>query len=331
MNSSISVCIPTFNQSQYLKKSILSAWEQSRKPDEILVYNDASTDDTEKVLAELCKTIPVLNYYTQPVNKGISGNVEDCLRAAKGDYIVRLDSDDFIHYEYISKMINALNTYPNAGYAHCAIQEIDDHDNPTRLRKLARHTDIQLAEEALRKSILGYKVAANILTFRKSALEDLEYSKGRPSYVEDYHLSVAMAAAGYSNVYLDEILASYRIWLDAGMVRQRRKMLEIKGLTLVFSEIIIPAFKSRNWSLKPVHHEMGLKARRQANCLSWEAYTKTEKYQLLELLKGLSDSSYSNFVYKLYLADKGWVYDFILELKNKPKAIVKRLLYSGNK
>lgn len=331
MKSSISVCIPTFNQAQYLKKAVLSAWEQDFKPDEILVYNDASTDETLQVLEDLARVVPVLKFYSQPVNKGISGNVEDCLRAATGDYIVRLDSDDFIHPRYIQEMVSALDLYADAGYAHCAIQEIDEHDNPTRLRKLARKSGFETAEIALRKSVYGYKVAANILTFRKSCLAELNYSMGRPSYVEDYHLSVAMADAGFGNVYLDEVLASYRIWLDAGMVRQRRKILEIKGVAEVFKEQIVPAFKARNWNLKPVYREMGRKARRQANCLSWDAYSKSEKGELLELLKELSDTNHSNRIYQLYLHDQGWIYDGLQKLKNAPKLFLKKLLYKARK
>lgn len=325
--NTISVCIPTYNQSIYLEKAVRSAWMQSRKPDEIIVFDDASTDQTAEVLKGLVKEIPVLHFFTQLKNKGISENVEGCLRAATGKYIVRLDSDDVLHQDYLKKMIFTLDAHEQAGYGHCAIQEIDERDNPTRLRTLARKGGFEPAEQALKKAVSGYRVSANIITYRKTALEELNFNLNRPNYTEDYHLSVAMAAAGYGNVYLDELLASYRIWVDAGMMRQRRKLLEISGLVKVYKEAIIPAFQKRAWEIKPVLTHMGKKARRQAVCLGWDVYTLDEKKELLQSLRALSDTSYSNFIYSLHLKGYGGIYKMLSNTKNLPKKLLKRILF----
>ena len=331
MDALVSVCIPTFNQSLYLEKAVRSAWNQDKKPDEIIVYNDASTDDTVAVLERLVTEIPVLTFFTQPVNKGISENDEGCLRAATSKYIVRLDSDDFIHFNYISKIVKALEENAQAGYGHCAVQEIDDNDNPTRIRQLARKEGFESADKALEKSISGYRVAANILTYRKKCLEELSFNRGRPNYTEDYHLSVSMAAAGYGNVYIDEVFASYRIWIDAGLVRQKRKLLEISGLYIVFNKAIIPAFEERSWSTERVYVKMGEKARRQASCLGWSTYSSQEKGELLTSLKKLSNSTYSQIVYNLYLNGYGRSFNFIQELKDIPKRVAKKLIYTLRK
>ena len=76
----------------------------------------------------------------------------------------------------------------------------------------------------------GYRVAANIVMFKKDALVTVGYLTGRPEYVEDYHLSVALASAGYGNVYTDEVISYYRVWTDAGKARLKRKLAEIVGL-----------------------------------------------------------------------------------------------------
>src|SRR5215217_5302959 len=97
----ISVCIPTFNQAPFIEQAIRSAYDQTLKPDEIIVFDDCSTDHTAQIIDALTQEISILKVYRQPINLGISGNVDSCLRAAKGDLIVRLDSDDQLLPHYI--------------------------------------------------------------------------------------------------------------------------------------------------------------------------------------------------------------------------------------
>ncbi|RYE14874.1 MAG: glycosyltransferase, partial [Rickettsiales bacterium] len=212
----VSVCIPTYNQSQYLTQAIRSAYDQSLKPLEIIVSDDCSTDDTSEVLTSLSKEIPSLKIILQPVNLGIAKNTDSCLRLAKGDFVIRLDSDDSLSSSYIEKLSNLLLKYPQAGYAHAAVQEIDQHGNFLQKRQLARKSGYQDSIVALKSAVKGYRVSANIIMFRKEALEQVDYITNRPNYVEDYHLSASLASAGFGNVYSNETLAFYRVWIDSG-------------------------------------------------------------------------------------------------------------------
>src|SRR5690606_6764903 len=141
------------------------------------------------------------------------------------------------------------------------------------LRKLFRNTCYQSGLDAIKNSVKGYKVTANIIMFRRKALEEVNYITGRPDYVEDYHLSTTLASKGWGNVYSNELLACYRLWLDSGNVRQRRKMLEIVGLTKVFSEIIEPAYLKNAWETRIVQKRRSRLASAHADCLGWKVYT----------------------------------------------------------
>ena len=214
----ISVCIPTFNQSAYIEKAILSAWQQSITPFEIIVYDDCSTDETPHVLHNLSLQIPVLKYFRQAENQGISKNTDRCLRSATGDFIVRLDSDDYLHPKYIEKLAGLLNDHKDAGYAHCAVQEIDQNNKLLKERLLFRKDVYQSAGEALKAAAQGYRVAANIIMFRKEALIRAEYLAGRSNFAEDYHLTATISSLGFGNAYHNEVLAYYRVWIDEGKV-----------------------------------------------------------------------------------------------------------------
>lgn len=323
---SISICIPTYNQAEYLKQAILSSLNQSLQPIEIIVSNDCSTDNTKVLLEQLSTEIPILKVINQPVNLGIARNTDNCLRLANGDYIVRLDSDDYLDPNYIKKLSNLLDVFPEAGYAHASVQEIDQNGSFLKARRLARRSGIQLSTDALKAASKGYRVAANIIMFRRTALSNVNYITGRPDYVEDFHLSAALAAAGYANVYLDEILSYYRMWIDAGRVRQKRKLMEITGLYRVFSEVLEPAYRSRGWNVKILNTRRTALASRQANCLSWDVYTSKEKSELFEALAKLSSSRRAKFYRWIYINGLGRIVELYSKLTFYPVHITKTLL-----
>ncbi|RYH20528.1 MAG: glycosyltransferase family 2 protein, partial [Alcaligenaceae bacterium] len=81
-------------QADYIAATIASVVAQVMQPDEIIVSNDCSTDSTMAVLQRLEMEIPILKVIDQPKNLGMSRNTDFVLRAAKGEIIIKLDSDD---------------------------------------------------------------------------------------------------------------------------------------------------------------------------------------------------------------------------------------------
>lgn len=296
----VSICIPTYNQASYLEQAIRSAAQQSLVPTEIIVSDDCSTDQTTTVLHRLSNEIPFLKVVRQPENIGIAKNTDACLRLATGEFIVRLDSDDRLLPDYTQKLAQRLSDYPEAGYAHAAIQEINQNGDSLQIRKLFRTSGFQSGNDALRAAVRGYRVAANIIMFRRTALVQVNFLTDRPNYVEDYHLTTSLTAAGFGNVYLNEILSFYRIWVDEGKVRQRRKLMEITGVRRVFDEVIEPAFVARGWHLSPLKNSRTAFACRHADCLSWDVYTAGEKLELAAELRKLSSAPGATFYLWLY-------------------------------
>lgn len=316
----VSVCIPTYNQAQYLALAVRSAYNQTVAPSEIIIQDDCSTDNTAEILQELAKEIAVLKIIRQPKNVGISKNTDECLRRATGEFIVRLDSDDLLTPSYIEKLSALLVSHPEAAYAHGAIQEIDQHGSYLRQRLLIRPSGFQKSEDALLASKKGYRVAANIIMFRRAALEAVNYNTGRPNSAEDFHLSAALAAAGFGNIYLDEILAFYRVWSDAGKMRQRRKMLEIDGVRKVFEEVLEPAYQKRGWNTTQLYKERANFAGALSDCLGSDVYTAQEKSELAEALNQLSSSKRAQLFAWAHMNGFGVVLssysDFITSLKS---------------
>lgn len=324
----VSVCIPTYNQGLYLENAIRSVLRQSLMPFEIIVSDDASTDSTVEILNRLSGEIDILKIIRQPVNLGISKNVDSCLRAAKGDYVLRLDSDDALLPNYLANLVGHLQMHPMAGYAHASVLEIDRNGDSIKQRRLIRNTGFQTSKDAVRAAISGFRVAANVIIFRREALEKVGYIRNDLNFAEDYYLCTSISASGYGNFYLDEVLSNYRVWMDAGKVRQKRKLAEINGLNLVFTELLEPYFNEDKKVSNQIRNMKALFACRHSDCLGWSEYTQSEKIELSQALDSLSASKRAAFVKWIYSNGYGEGYSIFLNfigfLKNRLKNLILR-------
>lgn len=285
----VAICIPTYNQAEYLLEALRSAKQQTYPQIEIWVADDASTDNTPEVMA-LCRHSPQIRYHRHTQNLGIAQNVNWLLRQPQTEFIVRLDSDDLLHPRYVETLLKLMCEYPSAGYAHADVQEIDERGNHQRVRRLARQEEFQDSEKALLASVHGYRVAANICMFRTAALRKLNFTEGRPTYTEDYDLSVRMADMGYGNVYSHQILSSYRVWTDKNKVRSKRTETELHGIIQVFDRAIVPAFERRDWDTQIVNHQRRKMALTYSTLLDSKHWNSSEKAVIIKLLKELGDS-----------------------------------------
>ena len=329
---SISVCIATYNQAHYLEKCVESVMTQTLLPDEIIISNDASTDNTFDVLAKLSQKHHFISIINQPVNLGLTANSNAALKAAKGDYIVRLASDDLLLPNYVFVLSTLLTEYSNAGFAHCSVSEIDAGGKHIQDRYLFRKQTFENAEEALKESLEGFKVAANILMFRKTALEKVGYLNCKQNFAEDYYISVEISANGYGNVYSNEVLACYRVWNDTNIIRQKRKLEEINGLISVFDQAILPAYKNKGWSLSKIITAKGKFAIEHANCLGWTIYTTAEKNELTNaLMFMLSSSKKSRFYYLLYRSKFKKIPVYSKKIKELLKKVAKKTVKLNKK
>lgn len=86
----ISICIPSYNQQEYLSEAIESAINQTRKADEIIVVDDGSTDNS----LAIAKKYPVK--VIAVTNKGLPGARNAGIMNATSDYILFLDADDML-------------------------------------------------------------------------------------------------------------------------------------------------------------------------------------------------------------------------------------------
>ena len=91
----ISVVIPNFNMGKYVEEALRSCMEQTLPPYEIVVSDNASTDDSISIIQRL--NVPNLRLIAQPNNVGMFANLNQCFHQVNGDYAKILCSDDVLH------------------------------------------------------------------------------------------------------------------------------------------------------------------------------------------------------------------------------------------
>ncbi len=93
---SVSVIIPVYNKEKYLRQCLKSVLSQDLEAFEIIAVDDGSTDSCGKILDEYAAADPRLKVIHQKnASCGFARNTG--LDLAKGEYILFLDSDDFLH------------------------------------------------------------------------------------------------------------------------------------------------------------------------------------------------------------------------------------------
>ena len=89
----ISVVIPAYNGAATIANAIESILRQTRPPDEIIVSDDCSTDQTAGVADRYAGRV---RYVGRPQNGGLSANRNTGVRASQGDWLLFLDQDDVL-------------------------------------------------------------------------------------------------------------------------------------------------------------------------------------------------------------------------------------------
>ena len=112
----VSVIIPSYNHSKFVKQAILSVVTQTYKNIELIVIDDGSKDDSRTIISELRSEFN-FEYFEQE-NSGISASLNRGIRNSSGEYICYVASDDFYHEDKISKQVKFYLENPDFGFIH---------------------------------------------------------------------------------------------------------------------------------------------------------------------------------------------------------------------
>ena len=113
----VSVYMVTYNGERFIRQAIDSALAQTYQNLELLVVDDGSTDGTKQIVESYSDDR--IRYIYKP-HKNFASGMNRAIIEAKGEYIIGVDSDDFIDPDYIKKMITCAEKHPEVDYFYPA-------------------------------------------------------------------------------------------------------------------------------------------------------------------------------------------------------------------
>lgn len=192
----VSVIISTYNRRRLLERALASVYRQTRMPDEILVVDDGSTDDTS---VKIPKRFPDVRYIRQE-NRGVSAARNRGVRESTGNWLAFLDSDDEWLPRKLARQIEALHSRPDLMLCHT--NEIWIRRG-RRVNPMKKHEKFggRIFRECLPLCIISPSSAL----LHRSLLEEVGLFDESLPVCEDYDLWLRVCAR-HPVVYLDEPL-----------------------------------------------------------------------------------------------------------------------------
>ena len=190
-----------YNGAPTLEKAAASVLAQTYRDLELILCDDASTDDTWRIMQRIAAQDARVTVFQNKTNRGLGASLNGCLSRAGGEYIARQDADDVSDSDRIERTMDFLLS-SGAPYAACGVRVFDDGGVwSTRQypQKITKHIIAQ-------KNPFFHPT----MVFRRAVLEGVGGYSETPETrrTEDYDLVMRLAAEGVIGENLPEILYS---------------------------------------------------------------------------------------------------------------------------
>lgn len=206
----VTVCIPTYNHARYLAAAIESVLAQTFGDFELIVVDNASTDNTRDLMLGYLARDPRVRYFCNPRNLGMVGNWNKCLEYATGEYVKVLCSDDALEPECLERAVAILDRNASVGLVTCARQVVDESLRPLQVLKFAEGSGVWSGREAIKRSLekinpIGEPTA---VVFRR----DLAQRGFNPAVNQLADIEMWLQMLQHSSLYFDAVpLCLFRV------------------------------------------------------------------------------------------------------------------------
>lgn len=215
-----SVMIPTYNCAGFVEQALTSVLAQAPGPDtmQIEVVDDNSSDDPQATIARVGGQR--VGFHRQPRNLGVSRNLTDCIRHARGEIVHILHGDDAVLPGFYIAMDRAFTAHPDLGAAFCRQIFMDSQGRRHGISPLELGSSGVLPDAAAHLAA-EQRIMTPSICVRREAYERLGGFLDSLVCAEDWEMWVRIAAS-YSIWYESEPLALYRMHDDSNTGRHVR-------------------------------------------------------------------------------------------------------------
>lgn len=206
------------DQPAQLHEALASLYQQSRKADEVVLIQDGPVGDALiEVVNEWKTKMPEINHVVLEQNQGLSAALNAGVKAAKYEWLARMDADDICEPERFAKQLALISENPELAILGSWITEYDEEmSQEIAVRKLP-----ETHQEILRYA--RWRCPFNHMTvmYRKSVLQDLGLYKNYGAVGDDYELWARFLVNGHKSANIQESLVKARTGTDFYNKRRR--------------------------------------------------------------------------------------------------------------
>lgn len=231
----VSVIMPAYNAEKYIVQAIKSIIDQTYKNWELLICDDASTDNTLKIITDIAKSDNRIRFFSNAKNLKLLKTRNLMLEKVHGKIIAFQDADDYSDIKRLEYSVNEFKKNKNLGLLSCQVSYVDRNGNLIRTSKKPT-TYNSVIESIYSKNVVG----GSIMMIRANALKSVggkfrSYFDGLSN--QDYDLSLLIAQK-FETYSLPQALYFYRQHEESNS-----KMIEIDRV--LAKEVVIYLAKQR--------------------------------------------------------------------------------------
>lgn len=170
----ISVCIPVRNGGKYLHIAIDSVLRQTYTQYELIVIDNASSDDTVQWVEQLATKYSKIKLFKHEKNIGLIENFNACLYKATGEYIKFLCADDVLMPNCLEQMLCAFEANKSASLVAVGRLLVNQHDDVLALKNYSKDEVLVGGKDTINRCLFGtnYIGEPSATMFRRGALEE---------------------------------------------------------------------------------------------------------------------------------------------------------------
>jgi glycosyltransferase involved in cell wall biosynthesis len=209
----LTVVLPNFNHGRFLPDALQALLAQTRPADELIVIDDASTDNSIGIIETFLPKFHNVKLVRNKENIGVVRNMNIGLRMAQGSSLVFCAADDVVYPTFFERMLALLHAYPHAAFASARTAIINDNGNRTGVLNnsipldQAGYIRPQAAARHLMRDDAWF--SGNATIFRRAPLAELGGFPEDLSALADGYVS-RLLAVKHGACFAPEILVAWR-------------------------------------------------------------------------------------------------------------------------
>jgi glycosyltransferase involved in cell wall biosynthesis len=210
----LSIVLPNYNHARHLPRAIEGFLRQTRLPDEFLILDDGSTDDSVEIIESYARRNPIIRFVRNETNQGVVRANERLFALSQCDYIHPAAADDLRSPRFCEATMRLAEQHSQAGLIFGAAEIIDEQDRPVGVLKSTRWTEPlyaspeQYLKEYLQVEPATQAIATSSVYRRDAFLEAGGYRSELGSWTDAFALHAV--ALKYGAGYTPEVLSQWR-------------------------------------------------------------------------------------------------------------------------